>query len=519
MRSLSQARKAGMGFVVVLVSMALAGTETPTSRTIGSHTGGIASTHYSPDGKLLVSGGGDKMIRIWNVADAKMLHECQGPSSFTCAVRFSPDGKTIAGAGYESGQGNSIYLFDVATGKALPKLPGHPSGGIRRLAFTPDGKQLVSGGFDGTVRVWDLQTKKEVRQLKVESGTVYSLALSNDGKLLATAGRDGLKVWDIAAEKMLHREPLLGSTCFATAFSPDGKLVAGGDGTRVTIWEVLTGKEVLVLKGFEGELAQVLFTSDSRSLLTASYDRKVRIFEMRTGRIVHEVEQHTGWVWGIALSPDEKQVASCSIDTHLKVLDVAGLLGKPTGKTTKLTDKQRDDYMAYLASGDAAAAYRAVCALAADPEGSLPVIQKRFETPSGKGPTSVEISRMIRDLDADRYATREKASKDLDEAGARAVPALQRALSKPPSPEVRIRARRLLAGLDGTILPADQLIALRGVQALEYMGTPQARKLLEKLSRGEAGDRLSEEAAQALLRLKRSPATATSVGAPTGEGS
>jgi WD domain, G-beta repeat/PQQ-like domain/WD40-like Beta Propeller Repeat len=519
MRTHSQARMAGMGLVAVLVSMAPARAEPPAPRTIGSHTGGVASTHFSPDGKLLVSGGGDKMIRIWNVADAKMLHECKGPSSFTCAVRFSPDGKTIAGAGYESGQGNVIYLFDVATGKALPTLPGHPSGGIRRIVFTPDGKQLVSGGFDGTVRVWDLQTKKEVRQLKVESGTVYSLSLSNDGKLLATAGRDGLKVWDLASEKMLHREPLSGSTCYATAFSPDGKLVAGGDGDRVTIWEVSTGKEVLSLTGFKGELSQVLFTADGRSLLTASYDRMVRLFELRTGRIIHEAEHHTGWVWGIALSPDEKQVASCSIDTHLKVWDVAGLLGKPTGKAAKLTDKQRDEHMVHLASGDAAAAYRAVSALATDPDGSLPAIQKHFETPSGKGPTSAEISRMIRDLDADRYVTRQKASKDLTEAGVRALPALQRALTKPPSPEVRLRARRLLAGLDASAMPAEELIALRGVQALEYMGTPQAKALLQKLSRGEKGDRLTEEASQALLRLKRPADTAASVGVPTGKGS
>jgi WD40 repeat protein len=519
MRTHIRARTDGLGLVAVLVSLAAAGAEAPTPRTIGSHTGGVASTHFSPDGKLLVSGGGDKMIRIWDVAEGKMLHECAGPSSFTCAVRFSPDGKTIAGAGYESGQGNMIYLFDVATGKALPTLPGHPSGGIRRIAFTPDGKQLVSGGFDGTVRVWDLQSRKEVRQIKVDSGTVYSLALTNDGKLLSTAGRDGLKVWDLAASKMLHREPLCATTSFATAFSPDGKLVAGGDGSKVAIWEVSTGKEVLSLTGFKGELSQVLFTADGRSLLTASYDRMVRVFELRTGRLVLEAEHHTGWVWGIALSPDEKQVASCSIDTHLKVWDVAGLLGKPTGKAAKLSEEKRDEHVTNLASGDAAAAYRAVCALSADPDGSLPAIQKRIETPTDKGPSSAEISRMIRDLDADRFATREKASKELADAGVRALPALQRALTKPPSPEVRLRARRLLAGVDASTLPADELIALRGVQTLEYMGTPQAKALLQKLSRGEQGDRLRDEAAQALLRLKRPSDAAASVGVPTGEGS
>ena len=122
---------------------------------------------------------------------------------------------------------------------------------------------------------------------------------------------------------------------------------------------------------------------------------------------------------------------------------------------------------------------------------------------------------MIRDLDSDTYRTREKASKELTAVGAKAVPALQRALAKPPSPEVRLRATRLVSRLDAAELPAEELVAMRGVQALEYMNTPQARELLEKLSRGEA-DRLSEEAQHAVLRLKR-PAAPTSV--PSGSGS
>src|SRR3954465_315867 len=69
-------------------------------RAIGVHQGGIASASFSPDGKFLASGGGDKMIRIWDVSEAKEVRSFAGPSSFTCAVRYSPDGKTLAAAGY-----------------------------------------------------------------------------------------------------------------------------------------------------------------------------------------------------------------------------------------------------------------------------------------------------------------------------------------------------------------------------------------------------------------------------------
>jgi WD40 repeat protein len=475
-------------------------------RTIGSHTGGIASTHFSPDGKFIATGGGDKMIRMWDVAQAKLVHEWKGPTSFTCAVRFSPDGHTLAAAGYETGAGNAIYFYDTRTGKELPTLPGHPSGGVRRLAFTPDGRQLVSGGFDGAVIVWDLAQRKEVRNIKVESGTVYDLSLSLDGKMLATAGREGLKLWDLTTGKGLPRAAMKKHNCIAVAFSPDGKLIASGDSSCVKLWEIVTGKEIQTIKGFKGELAQILFSRDGRTLYSASYDRLVRLWEARTGRLLHEAEAHNGWVWGISLSPDEKALASCSVDTKLLYWNVADLPQPTTTKTdVPLTADQADRYWKELGSLDASTAYKAICALASDPETSLPMLKDRLTSTLASGPSTTEIARLIRDLNADTYATREEATAALARAGVRAMPALQKALGNPASLEVKRRVQGLLARLDPTELPAEELIALRGVQALEYIGTREARQVLEQLSRADASARLSDEANQALTRLTSFP--------------
>lgn len=473
-------------------------------RTIGAHAGGIASVHFSPDGKLLATGGGDKTIRVWDVASARQLHEWKGPTSFTCAVRFSPDGTTVAAAGYERDAGNAIYLYDLARGEEVGRLPGHPTGGIRRLAFTPDGKRIVSGGFDGYLRVWDIASSKEVRAIKVEGGTVYSLALSPDGRLAATAGRDGLKLWDLATGAEVPREAMSKHDCVAVAFAPDGKMVASGDGECVKLWEVLTGKEVQTLKGFKGELSQLVFTRDGRTLLTASYDRSVRLWEVRTGRLIHEVEAHAGWVWGIALSPDEKTLASCSVDTKLLCWDLGEFLrpGKPSAG--RLSSRQLEQRVEELSSGDAGAAYRAICALAADPESSLPALKRRLTEARAGGaaaPTAEEIDRLVRGLDADDYHAREQATAELARAGVRALAALRKAAANPTSLEVKKRALRLLAGLDPDELPAEDLVALRGVQALEYIGTPEARRLLAQLAK-RGVERLSDEAGRALARLE-----------------
>ncbi|MFO0841799.1 MAG: PQQ-binding-like beta-propeller repeat protein [Gemmataceae bacterium] len=498
------ARTAGLLLALSFLPPALA--EKPSAgRTVGTHAGGIASVDFSPDGKLLATGGGDKMIRVWDVASGRTVHEWKGPTSFTCAVRFSPDGKTVAAAGYETEPGNAIYRFDVATGKELPRLPGHATGGARRLAFTPDGRQLVSGGFDGHVRVWDLATRKERRAFKVESGTVYGLALSPDGRLVATAGRDGLKLWEVATGKEQPREAMGRHSCVAVAFAPDGKLVASGDGERVKLWEAATGKEVAELKGFKGELSQLVFSRDGRTLFTASYDRFVRLWDVRSGRLVHEVEAHAGWVWGLALSADEKSLASCSVDTRLLVWEVAEFAKAAGQGAARLSEKQLESHWKQLASADAGAAFQAVCALAGDPDTSLPLLEKRLTEARPSGPGAADIARWIRELDSDVYRVREAATRELGRLGVRALPPLQQALANPPSLEVKKRAQRLVARLDPTELPPEELVALRGVQALEYMATPEARQVLEQLARGQAGDRVGDEAGQAVARLRQSP--------------
>jgi hypothetical protein len=471
-------------------------------REIGSHANGVASVHYSPDGKWLASGGGDKIVRVWEINSGKKLREFKGPSSYTLSVRFSPNGKILAAAGYESsGATHPIYLYDLTTGKDLGKLAGHGQG-IRRVVYTPDGKQLVSGGFDGTVRVWDLATLKEVQKLAFP-GAVYSIALTPDGKTLAGGGPNALRVWDLPSGKDVTKPTMTKQSGQAVAFSADGKLLASGSNSAIKIWKVATGRELHSLAAPMQELSFLIFSTDGRTLYSSSYDHKVRAWEVRTAKVIHEFTGHTNWVWGIGLAPDDRSVASCSYDGKLFFWDLSKL-ARPAAKAVKLMAGELESYWTDLGNGDPGKGFKAVWALTGDPAQSLPFVRKRLEGAKPPGAlTAAEITRLIADLDANEFAVREKASAALEKAGAQVIEPLKRVLEKPPSLEVKRRATRILRKINPGEMSPEELRVLRGVQVLESIGTPQARKVLETFARGAPGLRLTEEAALAVARLAR----------------
>jgi hypothetical protein len=191
------------------------------------------------------------------------------------SVAFSPDGKTLAGGSYDG----AVWLWDVATGQQIGKPMTGPAGGISEVAFSPDGKILAGGGGDGTVRaggggdgtvrLWDVATGQQIgNPLTSPAARIYSPVFSPDGKILATGSSDDtVRLWDVATRQQIGN-PLSGPTdsVSSVAFSPDGKTLAGGSlDHTVRLWDVATGQQIgNPLTGHTRLVSSVAFSPDGK---------------------------------------------------------------------------------------------------------------------------------------------------------------------------------------------------------------------------------------------------------------
>ena len=260
----------------------------PTSRTLKGHTGRATSVAFTRDGSWLVSASEDRTIKIWDVAGAQALRTFEGhTSTITSLAALSPDGSRLASASDQTIvfedvvgdrklrtlKGHKIKVWDVTSGRELRTLTGH-AGGVRSVAFSPDGCWLASGSVDQTVKIWDAGSGEELRTLKGHGGMVESVAFSPDGSWLASGSVDQtVKIWDAASGQELrtlsgHRDQVR-----SVAFSPDGSRVASGSVDQtVKIWDAASGQELRTLKEQTGGVLSVAFSPDGHRLVASGND-------------------------------------------------------------------------------------------------------------------------------------------------------------------------------------------------------------------------------------------------------
>jgi WD40 repeat protein/serine/threonine protein kinase len=296
--------------------------------------GGVNCLAFSPDGQTIATANSE-VAEIWSRHPLKKLRELSGHKSWIYAVAFSPDGKKLATGGWDG----TIRLWNPETGAQLPSLEGHPSF-VNTLAFSPDSSRLASGGEDHAIRLWNVADGQKLLTLRGHSQGITSLDFSPDGQRIISASVDGaLKLWDSTSDRQLvlrdHK-----AWVTSVVFSPDGKRMATSSGDKLVIlWDVKSGNRLLTLEGSRGWVNSVAFSPDGKSLAAADEYSRVQIWNAISGAKIQSIDNLDNFVRGVTFSPDGSLLAACT-GAH------EGLTNRP-GVVYVLNAKTRDQVQCF----------------------------------------------------------------------------------------------------------------------------------------------------------------------------
>jgi WD40 repeat protein/serine/threonine protein kinase len=287
------------------------------------HRALITALRFVDDDKTLVSVGKDNTVRFWNAASGRQQRQVRIDTANFSGCALSPDGHVLA-LGYDT-PAAPVKLWDLTTEKETRQLDNAADRGVLYpgIAFTPDGKKLVTGGRWYWSKLWDPAAGTEIRRLEHHGCNVYAYAFNSEGTLLASGNEDGVVIlWDVASGE--QRKKLgQGKSVATVSFSRDGRtLVAGDWHGGAKRWDATTGEELAAFVGHIGAVRAVLLTLDGQTLITGGADKTVRLWDAATGKERLILGRHGDKVLCLALTADGKTLASASEDGVIRLWDV-----------------------------------------------------------------------------------------------------------------------------------------------------------------------------------------------------
>jgi WD40 repeat protein/serine/threonine protein kinase len=299
--------------------------------TFKGHTDLVRCVDFSPDGRSILTSSQDRTAKIWDLPGGDEPRTFEGDNGFIKSVAFSPDGRTIAYGDY-----NGMVKVRDVSGKELLSFNGR-IGPITSVAFSPDGLRLITGSLDQRAKVWDAADGRELLTLNGHGAAVrpisftpegqpfrtgnFSVAFSADGKWIVTGSLDrSAKLWDALNGREACKLEGHTAAIRSVAFSPDSRLiVTGSDDKTAKVWQVSTGRELLTLKGHADRILSVAFSPDGERIVTAASDETARVWNARTGDWLLTLKGHRSRVLSAAFSADGQRIVTASGDTTLKV--------------------------------------------------------------------------------------------------------------------------------------------------------------------------------------------------------
>jgi RNA polymerase sigma factor (sigma-70 family) len=529
---------------------------------LDAHSSPVIDLALSPDGRHVMSRDRDG-IMAWESLTARLLRRApEGDAAGEYHQALLPDGGLLTAERTADPTQGLFRLRDPQTGREVWRFEGRPD--VGEVAVAPGGRYAALSGrgaewlcvldlktgrclyrfdpeggafglrlsADGDVLVWHRRVAEttEVHVRRHASGKALVLKrlpsgddvdrwltqrsyVSPDGRWLIVPEGDRLRRWDLSTGQESAALPDTQRTIWDFVWSPDGRLVAAKGSASppnlidpearrdVRVWDVTRGKRLEYLDEL-GAPPCLSFSRDGRMLLTTDGAGIVHLREVATGKERRRLAGHlAGEVAAAALSEDGRLLASGGYDSQVLVWDLTGRIPDGRWRTGRSGPGQLSAWWEALAGADAGAAYTAAWGLASDPDGAAAFLGKQLR-PVTRG-DAARVRRLIEELSHEEFDTRERAEGELARMGDAVAAELRRALVPEKSPEARRRLQSLVDALELPLASGKQLQALRAVEALEYMGTQEAREVLRRLAEGTPAARLTREARASLGRLDR----------------
>ncbi|MCI0681671.1 MAG: serine/threonine protein kinase [Gemmataceae bacterium] len=284
---------------------------------LAGHTESVAAVAIAPDGRHAVSGGKDRVVRVWDLAAGQWLRSFSKQTQEIRAAAFAPDGALVAWAA-----GVAVRLGNPHTGLETRRIGGHTDA-VRAVAFAANGQRLVSAAEDRTVRFWDVPNGREIQRMARHSAGVTCCAVDAAGNVALSGSRDQtLRLWDLRHGQALQVMTPNAGAVLSVALTPDARCaVSAHFDTLVRLWDMASGRELRRFQGHKQMVTAVALTPDGNHLVTASQDQTIRLWQLDTGLELANAALATG-ITALALAPDGKQALAAGADRSLILLEL-----------------------------------------------------------------------------------------------------------------------------------------------------------------------------------------------------